>query len=82
MSTAVETTVKSRYSVSRKGMGGRKEKYTASQLQEILDLAKQSNLTTACKNKNVPYVSVRAALKRKNMWPVVISASTDTTHAA
>lgn len=62
----------SRYSVSRKGMGGRKPKYTQDQLNAVLETVKSgTSLLQACKSVG-PYGSVRAALKREKMWPVVV----------
>jgi hypothetical protein len=64
--------VTSRYGVSRKGMGGRPPKYTKEQLDELLNLVKAGkSLLAVCKEANVPYVSIRSALKRANVWPVV-----------
>jgi hypothetical protein len=64
---------KSRYSVSRKGMGGRKRKYSDAMLTEVLELVKQGkSLLAVSKEKGVPYVSIRAALKAQKMWPVQV----------
>jgi len=65
-----------RYKVSRKGMGGRKPKYTQAQLDEVLGLVNAGqSLLAVTKEKGYPYVSVRAALKRMKMWPVVIPST-------
>lgn len=64
---------KSRYSVSRKGMGGRKPKYTETQMEEVLELVKQGkSLLSVAKEKGYPYVSIRTALKRNQLWPVAV----------
>lgn len=60
-----------RYSVSRAGMGGRKPKYTESDLNTILVAVRGGqSLLAVCKEKNLPYVSIRSALKRTGSWPV------------
>jgi hypothetical protein len=65
---------KSRYSVSRKGMGGRKPKYTEAELTAIVDAVKGgASLRAVCTQKGLPYVSIRSALKRTGVWPVVVS---------
>ncbi len=67
METTAEVS-KPRYSVSRKGMGGRKAKYTVAQLNEVLDLVKAGkSLVTVAKEKSLPYVSVRSALIREGL---------------
>jgi hypothetical protein len=59
----------SRYSVSRKGMGGRKPKYNEEQLKAMLvkrDTEKVS-LKAQCRELGLPYVSVNAAIDRMGL---------------
>jgi hypothetical protein len=63
-----------RYSVSRQGMGGRKEKYTSDQMNEVIGLVNAGkSLLSVSKEKGYPYVSIRATLKRHQLWPIVVS---------
>lgn len=77
---------KSRYSVSRKGMGGRKRKYSDEKLAEVMALVNSGkSLLAVSKEQGIPYVSIRAALKAQHMWPVSVaqaSAPVDATPAA
>jgi len=66
-----------RYSVSRKGMGGRKRKYSDETLAEVMALVNTGkSLLAVSKEKNFPYVSIRAALKAQKMWPVNVATAT------
>jgi hypothetical protein len=68
------TEKKSRYSVSRKGMGGAPVKYTLETLQEILDLKAQGvSVLKTCKDRNLPYVSVNSAMKRLGLKAVKLT---------
>jgi len=59
---------KSRYSVSRKGMGGAPVKYDETLLKEILALKEQgTSILQTCKDRNLPYVSINAALRRTGL---------------
>lgn len=65
---------KTRYKVSRKGMGGRKKKYTEDMMNEVLTLvASGKSLLAVSKEKGYPYVSIRNALKMAKHWPVDVS---------
>ncbi len=62
---SVTPVVSGRYSVSRKGMGGRKAKYDLALLQELLALQTAGkSLLAECKTRGLPYVSVNSAMKR------------------
>jgi len=61
-------TKKPRYSVSRKGMGGAPVKYSEELLKEILALKEQGvSILKTCKDRNLPYVSINAALRRTGL---------------
>jgi hypothetical protein len=69
--TAVQAPVQeqvktTRYNVSRKGMGGRKAKYSEELLNELIreKLEKGLSVKANCALRGLPYVSVNAALKR------------------
>ena len=67
-----------RYSVSRAGMGGRKPKYTRVQLEAVVKRVRTKevkSLVKACEGVG-PYVSVRSALMREKLWPVVVTETT------
>jgi len=68
----METTEKkSRYSVSRKGMGGAPEKYNLALMNEILTLKTQGvSVLKTCKERGLPYVSINAAMKRLGLKKV------------
>ena len=62
----VEAEKVNRYSVSRKGMGGRKPKYDEALLRELVREKAENGLSVKanCAKRGLPYVSVNAALKR------------------
>jgi hypothetical protein len=60
------TGTKPRYSVSRKGMGGRKAVYTKEFLEEILreKTVNKVSVFQTCKARGLSYVSINAAMRR------------------
>jgi hypothetical protein len=56
----------SRYSVSRKGMGGRKPKYTEEFLKNMVDTKVNDGVSIKkqCREAGLPYISIYMAMKR------------------
>ena len=58
-----------RYGVSRKGMGGRKPKYSREFLQTFVDTKINDGISIKqqCKNQGLPYISIYMAMKREGL---------------
>ena len=64
----VTPVVKGRYTVSRKGMGGRKPKYDRAMLEDLLQLQRAgTSLLAECKRRGLPYVSINSAMRREGL---------------